>query len=156
MADMLLDASLFRAYLGGDRSARRVVDRVLEGSETAAVSSVTVFELWRDPDLDRRTEMALTALIGFVEVAPLSADAAKRAGLLLAARDNGNGASVGNHALVAAVAWSEESRSAPSTPAPTRTSASNSSSTDSYCARRRSTAFSGRLLSLSLYVLVGW
>ena len=106
MADMLLDASLFRAYLGGDRSARRVVDRVLEGSETAAVSSVTVFELWRDPDLDRRTEMALTALIGFVEVAPLSEDAAKRAGLLLAARDNGdgNGASVGNHALVAAVA----------------------------------------------------
>ena len=104
MADMLLDASLFRAYLGGDRSARRVVDRVLEGSETAAVSSVTVFELWRDPDLDRRTEMALTALIGFVEVAPLSADAAKRAGLLLAARDNGNGATAGNHALVAAVA----------------------------------------------------
>ena len=104
MADMLLDASLFRAYLGGDRSARRVVDRVLEGSETAAVSSVTVFELWRDPDLDRRTEMALTALTGFVEVAPLSADAAKRAGLLLAARGDGNGATVGNHALVAAVA----------------------------------------------------
>ena len=104
MADMLLDASLFRAYLGGDRSARRVVDRVLEGSETAAVSSVTLFELWKDPDLDRRTEMALTALMGFVEVTPLSADAAKRAGLLLAARDNGNGAMASNHALVAAVA----------------------------------------------------
>ena len=103
MADMLLDASLFRAYLGGDRSARLIVDRVLDGSETASVSSVTVFELWRDPDLDCRTEMALTALIGFVEVAPLSADAAKRAGLLLAARGNGNGATAGNHALVAAV-----------------------------------------------------
>ena len=104
MADMLLDASLFRAYLGGDGSARRIVDRVLDGSETAAVSSVTVFELWRDPALDRRTEMALTALIGFVEVAPLSADAAKRAGLLLAARDTNDRAAVGDHALVAAVA----------------------------------------------------
>ena len=104
MADFLLDASVFRAYLGGDRSARRVVDRVLDGSETAAVSSATVFELWRDPALDRRTEMALTALVGFVEVAPLSADAAKRAGLLLAAFDTNGGESLGSHALVAAAA----------------------------------------------------
>ncbi len=104
MADMLLDASLFRAYLDGDRSARRIIDLVLDGRETAAVSSVTVFELWRDPDLDRRTEMALTALIEFVEVAPLSADAAKRAGLLLTARDANDGASAGDHALVAAAA----------------------------------------------------
>ena len=104
MADFLLDASVFRAYLGGDRSARRVVDRVLDGSETAAVSSATVFELWRDPALDRRTEMALTALVGFVEVAPLSADVAKRAGLLLAGCDTNGGESLGSHALVAAAA----------------------------------------------------
>ena len=104
MADMLLDASLFRGYLGGDRSARRIIDRVLDGNESAAVSSVTVFELWRDPDLERRTEMALAALLGFVEMAPLSADAARRAGLLLAARDTNGRASAGDHALVAAVA----------------------------------------------------
>ncbi len=108
MADFLLDASVFRAYLGGDRSARRVVDRVLDGSETAAVSSATVFELWRDPALDRRTEMALTALVGFVEVAPLSAEAAKRAGLLLAACDTDSRESLGHHALVAAVALERE------------------------------------------------
>ena len=104
MADKLLDASLIRAYIGGDRSARQIVDRVLEGSDTAAVSSVTVFELWRDPDLDRRTEMALTALIDFLEVVPLSADAAKRAGLLMAARHNSNEATASDYALVAAVA----------------------------------------------------
>ncbi len=104
MADFLLDASVFRAYLGGDRSARRVVDRVLDGSETAAVSSATVFELWFDPALDRRTEMALTALVGFVEVAPLSAEAAKRAGLLLAVRDTNGRESLGYPALVAATA----------------------------------------------------
>ena len=141
MADFVLDASLFRAYLGGDRSARSVVDRVLDGSETAAVSSATVFELWRDPALDRRTEMALTALVGFVEVAPLSAEAAKRAGLLLAACGTNSRESLGYHALVAAVALERGSRFAPSRPTGTRTSASSWSPIDPFHMRPRSIAF---------------
>jgi PIN domain nuclease of toxin-antitoxin system len=141
MADFLLDASVFRAYLGGDLSARRVVDRVLDGSETAAVSSATVFELWRDPALDRRTEMALTALVGFVEVAPLSAEAAKRAGLLLARATR----TAANRSAITPWSrrshWSGRSRFAPSRPTGTRTSASSWSPVDPFHMRPRSIAF---------------
>ena len=90
LVDMLLDATLFRDYLAGDAGARGVVDGILDGSSSAAVSAATVFELWQDPGLDRRTEMALAALMGFVEVAPLTEEAARRAGVLLASGDAAN------------------------------------------------------------------
>ena len=101
---MLLDATLFRDYLAGDAGARQVVDGILDGGSGAVVSAATVFELWQDPALDRRTEMALAALMGFVEVAPLTEEAARRAGLLLASRDGERRNGTAHAALVAAVA----------------------------------------------------
>ncbi len=104
MADMLLDITLFRDYLKGVPAARSIVEQVIDGRATASVSSVTVYELWQEPSLDRRTEMAYAALLSFLEEAPLSVDAAKRAGLLLAALDDERRSPLSYHALVAAVA----------------------------------------------------
>ena len=104
MADMLLDITLFHDYLKGVPAALSIVDQIIDGSATASVSSVTVYELWRDPSLDRKTEMAYVALLSFLEEAPLSVEAAKRAGLLLAELDDERRNLLSYHALVASVA----------------------------------------------------
>ena len=104
MAEMLLDATVFRDYRVGDPGARAIIEQVIEGSRTASVSPLTVFELWGGLPLDRRTEMGYAGMLGFLETAPLSPEAAKVAGRWIASLDEADRTRLTPLALVAATA----------------------------------------------------
>ena len=104
MTDMLLDITVFQDYVQGDEDARAIISQVIEGTKTAAISPLIRFELWRDPSLDRKTEIGYVALLSFLEDAPLSAEAAKTAGLWLASVEEAERNNLGYFALVAATA----------------------------------------------------
>lgn len=104
MAEMLLDITVLQDYAKGDDDARSIIEQVIEGTKTAAISSLALFELWRNPSLDRKTEIGYVALLSFLEDAPLSAEAAKTAGLWLASVDEAERDKLVYFALVAATA----------------------------------------------------
>ena len=88
MADMLLDATVFRDSLEGDEGALTVLRQIMDESIKASISPVTVAELWGSPDLDRRAEIRYTGIISFLEEALLTFQAAKTAGIWLASLDS--------------------------------------------------------------------
>ena len=104
MVDMILDETLFADFQRGDEGARAVVEAILDGNVTAAVSPMTAYRIWQDAELDRRAEIMLLSLLRFVEEAPLSIDAAKTAGLWLAALPPEERDALGYYALVASTA----------------------------------------------------
>ncbi len=105
MAEMLLDATVFRDYRVGDPGARVIIEQVIEGSRTASVSPLTVFELWEgDGGLDRRAEMGYAGMLGFLETAPLSSEAAKVAGVWIASVEPEQRDELARVALIAATA----------------------------------------------------
>ncbi len=110
MVDMLLDETLFADFRVGDEGARAIVEDILDGNVKAGISPLTAYRVWRGLGMDRRAEIVLLSLLRFVEEAPLSVDAAKRAGLWAAEGQNeqgeqGEGADDGGYyALVASTA----------------------------------------------------
>ena len=104
MADMLLDITVFQDYVKGDDDARAIIEQVIEGAKTAAIPTLALFELWRNPSLDRKTEIGFVAMLSFLEYAPLSAEAAKTAGLWLASVEEAERDKLAYFALVAATA----------------------------------------------------
>ena len=81
MADMLLDKTLFDDLRNGDAAARAMVESILNGDIQAAISPLTVCELWRSGDIDRRTEIGFISVLRFVEEAPPDIETARTAGL---------------------------------------------------------------------------
>ena len=104
MAEMLLDSTLFQDYRRGVTGARAIVERILGGDTTASVAPLTVFELWSDAVFDRRTEIAFAGLLSFLEQAPLTAEAAKVAGIWIGSLDEDERDSLARYALIAATA----------------------------------------------------
>ncbi|MXY46896.1 MAG: type II toxin-antitoxin system VapC family toxin, partial [Chloroflexi bacterium] len=84
MADMLLDKTLFDDLRNGDPAARTMVESILDGDIQAAISPLTVCELWQSGDIDRRTEIGFLSVLRFVEEAPPDIEAARTAGLWVA------------------------------------------------------------------------
>ena len=104
MAELLLDATVFEDYRAGNSGAREIIEKAIDGSISVSVSSVTVFQLWGDPSMDRQAEIGSSSVLSFMEQAPLSADAAKRAGRWLGTLDPQQRAALAPLALVAATA----------------------------------------------------
>ena len=104
MTDMLLDTTLFQDYRDGHPGARAVVERIVAGEVTASFSPFTVFELWSSPGFDRRTEIGYLGLLRFLEEAPLSAEAAKVAGIWLGSISPEERAGMEHTTLAAAIA----------------------------------------------------
>ena len=110
MVDMLLDETLFADFRHGDEGARAIVEDILDGNVKAGISPLTAYRVWRGLNMDRRAEIILLSLLRFIEEAPLSIDAAKRAGLWAAERQDRQGEdpddpdSAGYYALVASTA----------------------------------------------------
>ena len=107
MVDMLLDETLFADFRVGDEGARAIVEDILDGNVKAGISPLTAYRVWRGLGMDRRAEIVLLSLLRFVEGAPLSVDAAKRAGLWAAEGQSGEGEDAdgaGYYALVASTA----------------------------------------------------
>ena len=107
MVDMLLDETLFADFRLGDEGARAIVEDILDGNVKAGISPLTAYRVWRSLNMDRRAEIVLLSLLRFIEEAPLSIDAAKRAGLWAAERQDEKGEEsegAGYYALVASTA----------------------------------------------------
>ena len=84
MADMLLDITLFNDLRRGDPEARRIVEAILDGEVKAAVSPLTVCELWHSGEIDRRAEIGFLSVLRFVEEVAPDIETARIAGLWLA------------------------------------------------------------------------
>ena len=84
MAKMLLDRTLFDDLRIGDPAARAMVESILDGDIQAAISPLTVCELWQSGDIDRRTEIGFLSVLRFVEEAPPDIETARTAGLWVA------------------------------------------------------------------------
>ena len=104
MADMLLDTTLFQDYRAGDPGAGAIIQQVVEGTITASVSPLTVFDLLGSAGLDRRTEIGYTSMLSFLEAAPLTAEAAKAAGVWMASIEEEGRDGLARFALLAATA----------------------------------------------------
>ena len=104
MAEMMLDATVFRDYRVGDPGARAIIEQVMGGSRTASISPLTVFELWGGGDLDRRAEIGYAGMLGFLEVASLSTEAAQAAGVWILSIEPDERDGLARVALVAATA----------------------------------------------------
>lgn len=106
MADILLDKTVFDDLKNGEADARRLVEAILDGEVSAAISPMTVYELWQDRDFDRRTEIGFLSVLRFVEEAPPGIEIAKTAGLWLTKADNSIDRDAASVAMVAATASS--------------------------------------------------
>ena len=104
MADMLLDTRLIKDYRTGDPGAGDIIQQVMEGMITASVSSLTVFELLRSTKSDRRAEVGYVGILSFLEIAPLTAAAAKLAGVWMASSTENEQHNLGQFSLIAATA----------------------------------------------------
>ena len=91
MAEMLLDTTVFNDLRKGDHEARKLVEAILEGELNAAVSPMTVCELWHLGNIDRRTEIGFLSVLRFIEEAQPDIEIARTAGLWLADYDEING-----------------------------------------------------------------
>ena len=83
MADILLDRTVFDDLSSGEIEARRIIGSILDGETEAAVSPMTVLELWRSDDIDRRTEIGFLSVLRFLEQVAPDIEIARTAGLLL-------------------------------------------------------------------------
>ena len=80
----LMDESVLVQYMSGDEGARRLIDQLLAGEVSLAVSAETALHLWCHEVSDRRAEIRLSALMRFIEQIPLSGEVAKIAGSIYA------------------------------------------------------------------------
>jgi len=76
----LLDESVLVQYMAGDDGARMLIDKLLAGEVSLALTASTALHLWSHHVSDRRAEMHMSALIRFIEQIPLTGDLAKIAG----------------------------------------------------------------------------
>ncbi|PKB62664.1 MAG: hypothetical protein BZY67_04285 [SAR202 cluster bacterium Io17-Chloro-G1] len=67
-------------YMAGDDGARTLIDKLLAGEVSLALTAFTALHLWSHYVSDRKTEMHMSALIRFIEQIPLTGDVAKIAG----------------------------------------------------------------------------
>ena len=104
MAELMLDATVFHDYRTGHSGARSVIERIMSGQITASISPFTVFELWGNSDMDRRTEIGYVGMLRFLEEASLSHEAAKVAGIWIAPLEESERIRLARYALVAATA----------------------------------------------------
>lgn len=104
MADMLLDVTLFDDLRRGDVEARKIVEGILDGEVAAAISPMTVCELWHRGGIDRRAEIGFLSVLRFVEEIAPDIDTARTAGLWLADSDLDSGRDASCVAVAAATA----------------------------------------------------
>ncbi|MCD5398689.1 MAG: hypothetical protein LR120_02985 [Dehalococcoidia bacterium] len=67
-------------YMAGDDGARTLIDKLLAGEVSLALTAFTALHLWSHYVSDRKAEMHMSALIRFIEQIPLTGDVAKIAG----------------------------------------------------------------------------
>ncbi len=83
----MLDITLFDSYLDGDVGAKTLINRIIKGDITASVSSISIYDVWKNPKLTRHAEINYVALLTFIEMVSLTSDAARLAGIWLRSID---------------------------------------------------------------------
>lgn len=103
VADALLDTTFFIDYHRGDPGARALWLQIADGTLSAAVSSITIFELWVGT-LSRGEELTYRAMLMPLDVAPLTNAEAEAAALWLRDVSPRTSESVVRDAFIAATA----------------------------------------------------
>ena len=73
----LLDESVLVQYMAGDDGARMLIDKLLAGEVSLALTASTALHLWSHHVSDRKAEIHMSAMIRFIEQIPLTGDLAK-------------------------------------------------------------------------------
>ena len=81
--EILIDSTIMEAYRVGDKDARRLMYRAIDGDISIGICSYSVALLWSDPQFDRKSEIGFTGLLGFLKVVDFGIKSAKLAGHLL-------------------------------------------------------------------------
>lgn len=103
-----MDNTLFEEFRKGDAGARGVIDTIIDGEVTASVSPITVFHLWNESGMDRRTEIAYSSILTFLEEVPFTVAASKQAGLWIASVDAEERGRLVYFAMIAATAFERD------------------------------------------------
>ncbi len=83
----MLDTTLFESYLDGDLNAKNLITQIIEKDITASVSSISIYDVWRNPRLTRHMEINCVALLTFIEQVALTSEASRLAGIWLRSID---------------------------------------------------------------------
>ena len=78
---MLLDKTLFEDFGVGDVGAMSVVERLISDEIKTYVSTFTIFNLWSNTTISRRTEIVYQSIVNLTELVMLSEEAAKYAAI---------------------------------------------------------------------------
>tara|TARA_B100000809_G_scaffold244943_1_gene271393 strand:+ start:14007 stop:14372 length:366 start_codon:yes stop_codon:yes gene_type:complete len=70
--------------MAGDDGARMLIDKLLAGEVSLALTASTALHLWSHHVPDRKAEIHMSAMIRFIEQIPLTGDLAKIAGSIQA------------------------------------------------------------------------
>jgi predicted nucleic acid-binding protein len=84
VTDLLLDTAFFiDLHRGRPAGANELWREIGQGIRTAAVSPITIYELWVGQRMDRAEEVFYEAMLTVLEEVPLSGRAARLAGVWL-------------------------------------------------------------------------
>ena len=59
---MHFDLTVFEDYRSGNSDAQRLINEVIDGAVSASVSAVNILQLWKDPSMDRQTEIMYASM----------------------------------------------------------------------------------------------
>ncbi|MBN19144.1 MAG: hypothetical protein CL758_06715 [Chloroflexi bacterium] len=82
MSKILLDKTIFIDFFNEDISARNIMKKIIEKEISGSVSPITLYDIWKMEQFNRKYEISITAILKFIDIATLSISAAKTAGNL--------------------------------------------------------------------------
>lgn len=83
MPDYFFDTSVLIAYFRNEDTRSAVLlEEVLTGRATAAISTITIAEIWSAKDIDPETRRRRQALVQLMEAVPVDASVAKQGGAI--------------------------------------------------------------------------
>ncbi|HLE30074.1 MAG TPA: PIN domain-containing protein [Anaerolineales bacterium] len=83
MPDYFFDTSVLIAYFRNEDTRSEVLlEEVLNGKATAAISAITVAEIWSAKNIDAETRRLQQAVVQLMEAVPVDASVAKRGGAI--------------------------------------------------------------------------
>ena len=83
MPDYFFDTSVLIAYFRNEDTRSEVLlEEVLNGKTTAAISAITIAEIWSAKNIDAETRRRQQAVVQLMEAVPVDASVAKRGGAI--------------------------------------------------------------------------
>ena len=81
--DFFIDSTVLESYKEGDKNARRLIYKAIDGDTSIGICSYSLTMLWGSPLFDRKSEIGFTSLLEFLNVIDFGIESAMETGHLL-------------------------------------------------------------------------